>query len=147
MLPQNILFLIFIQTLFATVSFSSEVPEPRILPPFKKFSHGVSSGSIAILDTKRILIKNLRYDGAGPDAFFWVGAGTEPNKDGVKIQNELGSSDVLSGYQGEDVELTLPGALTFNDIDYLSIWCVAFQENFGHVLIPKDLNVPEYISK
>ena len=37
----------------------------RILPPIKKLAHGVSSGNIILLDSKRILIKSLRYDGAG----------------------------------------------------------------------------------
>lgn len=29
---------------------------------------------------------NLHYDGAGPDAYFWVGNGSEPNIMGVKVR-------------------------------------------------------------
>jgi len=119
-------------------------PSPKIIPGFKKLAHGVSSGPVTILDSKRVLISKLRYDGAGPDAYFVVGKGGIPNAHGYKVQNELGSSNPLSGYDGVDVELTLPGKLTFNDIDYLSIYCVAFQEDFGHVLIPANLDLPEY---
>lgn len=126
------------------LGFTTGYPSPKILPGFKKLAHGVSSGPVTVLDTKRILIKNLRYDGAGPDAYFVVGKGSIPNSHGIKIQNELGSSDVLSGYDGVDVELTLPGKLTFNDIDYLSIYCIAFEEDFGHVLFPGNLDLPEY---
>jgi hypothetical protein len=28
------------------------------------------------------------------------------------------------------------------DIDWLAVWCVQYRHNFGHVLIPKDLDVP-----
>lgn len=61
---------------------------------------------------------------------------------GVKVPNELGSYDVLRGYQGEDIEIQLPGNLTVYDIDWLAVWCVEYRHNFGHVFIPKDLDVP-----
>lgn len=48
----------------------------------------------------------------------------------------------LRGYQGEDIEIQLPGSLTVYDIDWLSVWCVEYRHNFGHVFIPKDLDVP-----
>ena len=47
---------------------------------------------------------------------------------------------MLRGYQGEDIEIQLPGNLTMNDIDWLSVWCIRYKHNFGHVFIPKDLN-------
>ena len=49
---------------------------------------------------------------------------------------------VLRGYQGEDIEIQLPGNMTMRDIDWLSVWCISFRENFGHVMIPKDLDLP-----
>lgn len=61
---------------------------------------------------------------------------------GVKVPNELGSYEVLRGYQGEDIEIQLPGNLTVYDIDWLAVWCVEYRHNFGHVVIPKDLDVP-----
>lgn len=61
---------------------------------------------------------------------------------GVKVPNELGSYDVLRGYQGEDIEIQLPGNLTVYDIDWLAVWCIEYRHNFGHVFIPKDLDVP-----
>lgn len=48
----------------------------------------------------------------------------------------------LRGYQGEDIEIVLPGNLTVYDINWLAVWCVEYRHNFGHVLIPKDLDVP-----
>lgn len=52
------------------------------------------------------------------------------------------SSEPLRGYQGEDIEIQLPGNLTVYDIDWLGVWCVQYRHNFGHVNIPKDLDVP-----
>lgn len=54
----------------------------------------------------------------------------------------MGSLDPLRGYQGEDIEIQLPGNLTVYDIDWLAVWCVQYKHNFGHVFIPKDLDVP-----
>jgi hypothetical protein len=60
-------------------------PRPRVLPEFKRLAHGLRSGNISVLDAKTFYIPNLHYDGAGPDAYFWVGNGTEPNPFGTKV--------------------------------------------------------------
>nr|XP_008197570.1 PREDICTED: protein Skeletor, isoforms B/C isoform X2 [Tribolium castaneum] len=119
-----------------------EVPKPRVLPEFKRLAHGLRSDNISILDAKTFYIPNLHYDGAGPDAYFWVGNGSEPSPFGIKVPNEMGSLDPLRGYQGEDIEIQLPGSITVYDIDWLAVWCVQYRHNFGHVIIPKDLDVP-----
>lgn len=54
----------------------------------------------------------------------------------------MGSLEPLRGYQGEDIEIQLPGNLTVYDIDWLAVWCVEYRHNFGHVYLPKDLDVP-----
>ncbi|KAJ0170675.1 hypothetical protein K1T71_013447 [Dendrolimus kikuchii] len=117
-------------------------PRPRVLPEFKRLAHGLRSGNISVLDAKTFYIPNLHYDGAGPDAYFWVGNGSEPNTLGTKVPNEMGSLHPLRGYQGEDIEIQLPGKLTAYDVDWLAVWCVEYTHNFGHVYIPKDLDVP-----
>ncbi|XP_064550220.1 protein Skeletor, isoforms B/C isoform X1 [Drosophila montana] len=119
-----------------------DVPKPRVLPEFRRLAHGLRSSNISVLDAKTFYIPNLHYDGAGPDAYFWVGNGSEPNLMGIKVPNEVGSLDPLRSYQGEDIEIQLPGSLTVYDIDWLSVWCVEYRHNFGHVFIPKDLDVP-----
>ncbi|XP_054266957.1 protein Skeletor, isoforms B/C isoform X2 [Macrosteles quadrilineatus] len=119
-----------------------EVPKARVLPEFRRLAHGLRSGNITVLDAKTFYIPNLHYDGAGPDAYFWVGNGTEPSPLGIKVANEMGSLEPLRGYQGEDIEIQLPGNLTVYDIDWLAVWCVQYRHNFGHVNIPKDLDVP-----
>lgn len=61
-----------------------------MLPEFKRLAHGLRSGNITILDSKTFYIPNLHYDGAGPDAYFWVGNGSEPSSLGIKVPNEMG---------------------------------------------------------
>lgn len=74
--------------------------------------------------------------------FIRVGNGSAPSTFGTKVPNELGTLDVLRGYQGEDIEIQLPGSLTVYDIDWLAVWCIEYRHNFGHVIIPKDIDVP-----
>ncbi|CAL1688330.1 unnamed protein product [Lasius platythorax] len=119
-----------------------KVPKLQVLPEFSRLAHGLRSGNISILDSKTIYIPNLHYDGGGPDAYFWVGNGSEPSRFGIKVPNEMGSLAPLRGYQGEDIEIVLPGNLTVYDINWLAVWCVEYRHNFGHVLIPRDLDVP-----
>lgn len=52
------------------------------------------------------------------------------------------SLDPLRAYEGEDIEIQLPGSLQVYDIDWLAVWCVKFSHNFGHVMVPNDLDVP-----
>lgn len=63
------------------------MPKPRVLPEFKRLAHGLRSSNISVLDAKTFYIPNLHYDGAGPDAYFWVGNGSEPNIMGIKVIN------------------------------------------------------------
>ncbi|XP_029156481.1 protein Skeletor, isoforms B/C isoform X2 [Nylanderia fulva] len=124
------------------IPYDLKVPKLQVLPEFSRLAHGLRSGNISILDSKTIYIPNLHYDGGGPDAYFWVGNGSEPNRFGIKVPNEMGSLEPLRGYQGEDIEIVLPGNLTVYDINWLAVWCVEYRHNFGHVLIPRDLDVP-----
>jgi len=129
---------------FGSVIFPENLnpPLPQKLPELKRLGHGLRSSDITMLDMKTFYISDLHYDGAAPDAYFWVGTGPEPNAQGVKVPNELNELGVLRGYQGEDIEIQLPGNMTMRDIDWLSVWCISFRENFGHVMIPKDLDLP-----
>jgi len=133
-----------------TVNFGSllvpqnlDLPKKRKLSEFSRLAHGVRSGNVTLLDAKTIYIPNLHYDGSAPDAFFWVGKGSV-DRTGMKIPNEKKSYEVLGHYDGVDIELVLPDNLTVYDIEYLSIWCVTYRHDFGHVRIPSpsDLFLP-----
>lgn len=62
-----------------------DVPRSRVLPEFKRLAHGLRSSNISVLDARTFYIPNLHYDGAGPDAYFLVGNGSEPHVMGVKV--------------------------------------------------------------
>ncbi|KAF5292865.1 hypothetical protein FQR65_LT11117 [Abscondita terminalis] len=102
------------------------------LLPFMELAHGLSSGTITVLESKRFLIENLHYDGKGPDAHFWVGKGSWPDDNGILVPDENGSELPLREYNGRNLTITLPGALIVDDIDYLGVWCIKFKHNFGH---------------
>ena len=87
----HVIFLKIFQVNFGEVLFPKnlEPPKARLLPEFKRLAHGLRSGNITILDSKTFYIPNLHYDGAGPDAYFWVGNGTEPTPFGIKVPNEM----------------------------------------------------------
>lgn len=73
-----------------TIPDNFEAPIPQKGGSFSKRSHGVSSDSIEILDSKTILIPEFSYDGTGKNTFFWIGVGPQPNNKGSKIPDELG---------------------------------------------------------
>ena len=77
-----------------------------------------------------------------PDAFFWVGQGNRPGQNGIKVPDENGKGEPLRQYDSKTLVLTLPGDLTVFDVDWISIWCKAFDIDFAHIRIPKNLNVP-----
>ena len=49
---------------------------------FQNYAHGIS-GKVFLKDEKTLVIKDFTYDGAGPDAFFWVGTSSAPSSVGT----------------------------------------------------------------
>ena len=79
------------------------------------------------------------------------------------MADENGSTEPLRVYKEKTLVIVLPGDLTVFDIgkkerkkdeiivmllhffsisEWLSVWCIAFFVDFGHVQIPKNLNIP-----
>ncbi|XP_017023324.1 protein Skeletor, isoforms B/C [Drosophila kikkawai] len=124
-----------------------EPPMPQLGGTFSKRSHNVSSSSIQILDSKTIRIKDFTYDGQGKRTFFWTGVGAQPSSRGSKLPDERGYLDPIRKYNMETIDLQLPGDKTIFDIDWISVYDVADNENYGHVLINDGLNVPPSLVK
>lgn len=116
-------------------------PRPQKIDAFKGI-HDVSSSRIIIVDAQTLLIPSFSYDGSAPDAHFHVGKGGQVGPAGSTVPDENGSLDPLRRYQDKTLVLVLPNDLTIFDIDWISVWCVDFFVDFGHVNIPKGLNVP-----
>ncbi|XP_022665167.1 protein Skeletor, isoforms B/C-like isoform X2 [Varroa destructor] len=118
-------------------------PREVSLGPIPTYAHGTSADDVIVKDFKTLFIKNLKYDGAGPDAFFLVGRGQAPTPNGIKVPDERGSLSRLHGYYGEDITIRLPPGVSVFDIDYFGLYCIRYTENFGHVNLRQEmLNVP-----
>jgi len=140
----TVFFFILLQLLFlAGVTTSRQID----LWPFRKYAHGVESGSITMLNTKQVLIRNFKYDGKGPAAWFQIKqreTPTSPNSNpkeyddltsNPKIPDEKRSCDIVKEYTGDGITLTLPANLTWFNIDYVALYCYEFKHNFGYINI------------
>ncbi|KAK8768509.1 hypothetical protein V5799_015026 [Amblyomma americanum] len=112
----------------------------KLIGPVKTNAHGFS-GTVYAATENSVIITDLNYDGEGPEAFFWVGTGQEPDSKGHQIADENGSMQVLKAYKNARVLLTLPKKIT--DYQYLGIYCRKFGANFGHVTIPSGFELPK----
>lgn len=137
--------------------------------------HGVSSEPVVIVDAQTLLIPNFSYDGEAPgkyfipkniyyhekrklkfpknfdiffslDAKFWVGAGKHPSPQGIRVPDENGKVSPLRRYDRKTIVLTLPSDLNVFQLGHFGVWCEAFTVDFGHIEIPKSLNVPPSLS-
>nr|XP_023012990.1 protein Skeletor, isoforms B/C-like [Leptinotarsa decemlineata] len=118
-----------------------DYPRPQKIQPLKGV-HSITSDNIVVVDAQTLLVPNLSYDGEAPDAKFWVGPGSKPSPQGIRVPDENGKEVPLRRYDRKTVVLTLPGDLTVFDIGHFGIWCEQFTVDFGHVLIPQSLNIP-----
>ncbi|XP_019868942.2 protein Skeletor, isoforms B/C [Aethina tumida] len=129
------------------------IPEEFEPPTKQKISqlagkkNGVVSEVVEILDAKRIKLQDFTYDGKAQQAYFWVGVGPQPASKGFKVPDEYGYLDPLREYKNETIIIELPGDLTIFEIDWLSIFDLANNDNLGSILIPEALNVPPSLIK
>jgi len=111
-------------------------------------AHGLR-GVVYVKNDREVLIKGLNYDGKGPAAWFH---GQKLNSTGVYTSDKDSfmtlpfpgdSCDRLKpgkSYEDEDVTLILP--VSIKQFETIGIFCYQYCHNFGHIRIPKDLNVP-----
>merc|ERR1719347_1446987 len=102
------------------------------------------------------MIKDFNYDGAGPDAFFWVGTEGSPTdvKDesktailahpyqGVHYEYRNEDAPVFKASSQEAITLFLPDTMKVSDLRWISVWCRQFSVDFGNLMFPADLKVP-----
>ena len=119
------------------------VGETEVGPLVDRNSHAVS-GTVFIVDDSTLLIKNFNYDGTAPDAFFYVGTSGSPSESGTKLEYPEGQPNaILGAFNGQsDVTVKLPSSLRAQDLRWLSVWCRAFDVNFGEVTFPDRLKFP-----
>merc|ERR1712183_1169818 len=110
-------------------------------------------GHVFAENQETIFITNFNYSGGGPDAYFWVGTAGTPRRtdeastailahpfEGEYFTYEDLAAPRLGEVVNEDVRLTLPPHLKVNDLRWLSVWCRAFNANFGEFVFPDNYN-------
>lgn len=127
------------------------------LGDIETFHHG-AGGEVFALDEKTLMIKDFTYDGAGPDAFFWVGPEGTPSNVPDETKTKIlahpyvepgyyeyrdQSAPILKGAAKEQITLRLPENMKVGDIKWLSVWCRKFGVDFGNLIFPTDLNLPK----
>lgn len=126
-----------------TVPASLQVPSEVTIGALSRKAHNVGSGPVVLRNHNTIYIPKFTYDGSGPDVYFLVGKGEKPtHKGATKIPTESGEIRLKKGYKGTDMTLRLPGSASFTDFDWFSVYCIRFEENFGDVKFPRNMNLP-----
>jgi len=88
-----------------------------------------SSGTATIVDDCTVEVTHFTFDGGGVDVRFYGGQGGDYGS-GFAISEDIFGTE----YDDETVTLTLPDGKTFDDMDGISVWCVAFDVSFTDAL-------------
>merc|ERR1712183_562418 len=110
-------------------------------------------GHVFAENQETIFITNFNYSGGGPDAYFWVETEGTPKRtdeastailahpfEGEHFAYEDLAAPRLGEVVNEDIRLTLPPNLKVKDLRWLSVWCRAFNANFGELVFPDNYN-------
>ena len=85
------------------------------------------TGTVEELDTGKIVIMNFSYQGGGIIVQVWLYDGGNP-MGGFAIGPDL----VGRQWVDEPLIVDIPAHITPDMYDYVSIWCVAANADFGH---------------
>lgn len=109
---------------------AAEVP----LGALSTLAHDVA-GEVVAINERTLEVRNFRYDGAGPAAYWWVGTG--PVSGGGVAAKEVPGCAGPAGIPAADgtvtVRVELPADMDVTAIDYLSVWCEDVDVDFGSV--------------
>lgn len=117
-------------------------PKPVVIGQLENTSHGVSSGSITVLDTQTFLIPDFSYDGTGKQVHWLLSRGLKPNTGGTRLRDENGSELPLKQYSKKTVVISVPDGHSVFDYDSLSVWSDHDVRDYGFVKLPRDVLVP-----
>ena len=94
-------------------------------------AHGVN-GTLTVIDDCTLEFTNFSYDGGGPAVYFYTGINGIFNNSNA---NQISSLLTGTVFSNDTVRLVLPGTVTLDDFDSISVWCIDFNANFGEVRI------------
>ncbi|WP_077338983.1 DM13 domain-containing protein [Pseudocolwellia agarivorans] len=96
---------------------------------FSTFAHNVS-GTVTILDNCTLQIENFNYDASAPIVYFYGDTSSNFLSDNAFTIGGILRDDSVA-YENESITLKLPNNKTLDDLEYLSVWCIDFNANFG----------------
>eukprot|EP01024_Parvocaulis_polyphysoides_P016554 TRINITY_DN17382_c0_g1_i1.p4 TRINITY_DN17382_c0_g1~~TRINITY_DN17382_c0_g1_i1.p4 ORF type:complete len:141 (-),score=28.91 TRINITY_DN17382_c0_g1_i1:191-613(-) len=103
-------------------------PKVGCMAELREYFHDVAG--IIMIDDDCTFSVNLTYDGEGPDV-FWYAAPTQAElATGIIIDPENGLPQGRV-YADEPVTAQLPETVSWDDVNFLSVWCRDFRVNFG----------------
>lgn len=107
------------------------------------------TGEVFLLSEKVLEIRGFSYDGTAPAAFFWLDTAPGPTAGGrvapdgsPSLNCALSSVDrTLPALSNVNQRVEFPGDTTITNFlgGSLSVWCVSFAANFGHLTFPSTL--------
>ena len=105
-------------------------------------------------DARTLVIRDMVYDGEGPDAYFYAGVRGPRNaiseKTGVKVPYPTGDPTAIlpefkAASNGAEVTLDLPVDVV--GVRWLSVWCNDFGVDFGSLKFPKKATLAAMLAK
>lgn len=108
--------------------------------PLTTIQHGVA-GNVYAAQEDGIRVTQFRYDGRGPDAYFWAGTQDELYLTGDQLLDENGSTKVLGSYKDDIVYVKLYKKVS--EYRSFGVFCKKFEADFGHVNIPVAFKPPK----
>lgn len=108
---------------------------PVSLGSLSTLAHDVE-GEVWAINARVLEVRNFRYDGTGPAAFWWAGNGTRASSSGVVVKEVpgCGAAPLPAADGTVTVRVELPADMDVTAIDYLSVWCEEFRTDFGSVV-------------
>ncbi len=88
--------------------------------------HHDVSGTVHIVDNCTLEVRNFTYDGGGVHVRMTASADGDYDN-GIHISENLKGT----AFDNETLTLPLPAGVTLDDVEYLSVWCIPFDEDFG----------------
>ncbi|WP_133471912.1 DM13 domain-containing protein [Paraglaciecola marina] len=96
---------------------------------FSTLAHSVS-GKATVIDDCTLEITQFNFDGAAPNVRFYGGInGNFTDSEAFAIGERLDGRS----YTNETILLELPEGKFVDDLDSVSVWCVAFSADFGNL--------------
>jgi len=96
---------------------------------FETFFHNVA-GKATIIDDCTIKITQFDYDGEGPEVYFYAAKDHDYNSvNAFPISQKINGSE----YSNASFLLRLPDNKSLDDLTGISVWCVDFNADFGHM--------------